>query len=72
MGDMFKIMLVIAFMIVDLVFIFYRTRKQEPINEDDNSTPEIIENRFGNYCKECGNTIEAKHTYCDNCGKKVR
>ena len=69
----FRIIAIFVFIIIDLVFIFYRTRKSEPTNNsDDISTPEIIENRFGNYCKDCGNTIEAKHTYCDNCGKKVR
>lgn len=68
-----RIVLIVIFMIIDLIFIFYRTRKSEPTNNsDDLSTPEIIENRFGNYCKNCGNTIEAKHTYCDNCGNKVR
>jgi uncharacterized OB-fold protein len=72
MGDMLKIIFVIAFMVVDIIFIFSRTRKQEPNSADDKNTPEIIENRYGNYCKECGNTIEAKHTYCDNCGKQVR
>jgi uncharacterized OB-fold protein len=68
-----KIVLIIVFMIVDLIFIFSRTRK-EHLNDgtDDASTPEIVENRFGNYCNDCGNTIEASHTYCDYCGKKVR
>lgn len=72
MMDLIKIMLIIAFMIIDIIFIFSRTRKQEVNNGDDTSTPDIVENKYGNYCKECGNTIEIKHTYCDNCGKKVR
>lgn len=68
----FQIMLLGALLAVDIVFIFKRTRNNEKKHDDDINTPGIIENRYGNYCEECGNTIEAKHTYCDNCGKKVR
>lgn len=68
-----RVITIFVFIIIDLIFIFYRTRKNEPNkNGDDMCTPDIVENRFGDYCQDCGNTIEARHTYCDNCGKKVR
>ena len=68
-----RVITIFVFIVIDLIFIFYRTRKSEPNkNGDDMSTPDIVENRFGDYCQDCGNTIEARHTYCDNCGKKVR
>lgn len=72
MRDIYNIIFIIIIIIIDLIFIFSKTRKNEKISGDDQSTPEIIENRYGNYCKDCGNSIDAKHTYCDYCGKKVR
>ncbi len=62
----------VVFAIVELIFLFKRSRAKQRPNGDDASTPEIIENKYGNYCDDCGATIDDKHKYCTNCGKDVR
>ena len=31
----------------------------------------LIENEYGDYCKDCGATIKKKQKFCVNCGKKL-
>ena len=52
--------------------MFKRARKKEHVGDDDKSTLEIVENKYGNYCKNCGGTISYKHKFCPNCGNAVR
>ena len=68
----FHLLFLAAFIVVDLIFIFKRSRNKEVHNGDDKSTPDIVENKYGNYCDECGATIKDNHKYCTNCGKGVR
>ena len=60
------------FAAINLLLIFKSTRQNDLARQDDPNTEEIIENRFGNYCNECGATIEMFHKFCTNCGKEVR
>ena len=41
-------------------------------NGDNTATPDIVENKYGDYCDDCGATIDRKHRFCPNCGKNVR
>ena len=68
----FNVLFFIAFIVVDLFFIFKHSRNKEVRTDDDKSTPDIVENKYGNYCDECGATIKDNHKYCTNCGKGVR
>lgn len=61
-----------AFIISEILLVFYKTRKNEKHKGDDIRTPDIIENKYGDYCDECGATIDDKHKFCTNCGKNVR
>ena len=63
----FFIALFSLFGIVSLLF----SKKDRKQSQDNPTTPEIIENRFGNYCDDCGATIKDKANYCVNCGKKL-
>ena len=73
MESMSSFLLIIGLIfVVDLIFIFKRSRNNEILNGDDKSTPNVVENRFGDYCEDCGATIDINHKFCTNCGKEVR
>lgn len=66
-------LIILLVMIIGLfLVIFKNSREKEKNSDDDMNTENIVENRFGNYCEDCGATIEDKHKFCTNCGKSVR
>ena len=71
-GIVINLFLFALIIIIEFVFMFKRARKKEQVGDDDKSTLEIVENKYGNYCKNCGGTISYKHKFCPNCGNAVR
>lgn len=67
-----RLIIILVFVVSCFLTIFKNSRQRETNNGDDASTEDIIENKFGNYCEDCGATIDDKHKFCTNCGKKVR
>jgi hypothetical protein len=66
----FYFFFIAVFSVVGIVSILFSEKKHKP-SQDNPDTPEVIENRFGNYCDDCGATIKDKAKYCVNCGKKI-
>jgi hypothetical protein len=70
-SNMLEFYMFIAFCAAGL-FSFLFTKNTKDVKSDDNpKTFELIENKYGNYCKNCGATIRDKAKYCVNCGKKI-
>ncbi len=64
--------LIFAFFAFVLIISLLFTKSIREIHTGDNpDTEEIVENKHGNYCKECGGTIKNNDKYCRNCGKKL-
>ena len=66
----FYFFFIAVFSVVGIVSILFSEKKHKT-SQDNPDTPEVIENRFGNYCDDCGATIKDKAKYCVNCGKKI-
>lgn len=47
------------------------SNKKKYISQDNPATEEIVENKYGNYCKDCGATVVSGNNYCTNCGNKL-
>lgn len=62
--------LIAIFAFIGLFSILF-SKKDRKNSQDNPNTPEVIENRFGNYCDDCGATIKDNAKYCVNCGKKI-
>lgn len=67
-----NLIIILVLVIFSFLVMFKRSREKEPSSGDNKSTQDIVENRFGNYCDDCGATIDDKHKFCTNCGKSVR
>lgn len=67
----FYVFFMVVFSIFGLVSIISGKNSKGPQSQDNPNTEEIVENRFGNYCDDCGATIKDKANYCVNCGKKL-
>ena len=70
MIDIRKYMLFAFLAGISLISLLF-SKKHHRYSQDNPDTPEIIENRFGNYCDDCGATVRDNANYCVNCGKKL-
>lgn len=53
------------------LFSILTNKKDYKKSSDNPDTKNIIENEYGDYCKDCGATIKKKQKFCVNCGKKL-
>lgn len=56
---------------ISLISLLFKKHPGVGNSQDDPSTSEVIENKYGNYCDDCGATIKDNAKYCVNCGKKL-
>ena len=66
-----SLIIILVMIVCFFLFIFKSSREKENHSDDDMSTENVVENRFGNYCEECGATVYDKHKFCTNCGKSL-